>query len=441
MNLQHLQSFLAALPQFLILIPSTVLCYLPMRGQLRVPVRRLLALCGGAEAAFSCAAAWACAATGVDANLLLYPAMVGFFLAFRHTVRAGFSQCLTVFVGTCALTSFPSHFAMAFDAWLHPDGLAANFSPQAALFQFGLSCVMTLLLYRPYRRLYAWVIDHLSAVGIWNQLAGVHFIFLALNTLVIPLDYRTLYVGRVYRLYVIIEGILLALLLFMQWFMARMALVLTQHAELQERSRLLEIQAGQYQSLRSHMRQTSRLRHDFRQSVHILSALANEGDMESLRSHLRDFEQQLGAGEHISYCANAALNALFNYYREMAAANHVDIDWKLDLPEPLTFSELDLASLFGNLMENAIDGCAGVPEGERYFKLVTEVRQGGQLYIISTNPFDGNPHKGPEGYLSTKHSGKGLGLASITAVAEKYGGSARFSHSGREFFVDVFLRS
>lgn len=139
-------------------------------------------------------------------------------------------------------------------------------------------------------------------------------------------------------------------------------------------------------------------------------------------------------------CANAALNALLNYYHDMASSAGVDTDWHIDLPDPLPAAELDLAALLGNLMENAIDGCLTVPEGRRYFSLTAEVHRGSRLYIVSTNSFDGKVKSGKHGYLSTKHSGAGTGLTSIAAVADKYGGSMRAQNSEREFFVDAVLK-
>lgn len=62
------------------------------------------------------------------------------------------------------------------------------------------------------------------------------------------------------------------------------------------------------------------------------------------------------------------------------------------------------------------------------------------LYIVSTNSFDGKVRKGKGGYCSTKHGGTSIGLASISAVSEKYGDSVKASNSDTEFFVDVALK-
>ncbi len=102
--------------------------------------------------------------------------------------------------------------------------------------------------------------------------------------------------------------------------------------------------------------------------------------------------------------------------------------------------EIDLASLFGNLMENAIAGCMMVPEKERRFALSVEALQGNCLYIVSTNSFDGRIKKSGDGYLSTRRDGEGTGLLSISSAAKKYQDYARISHKGNEFFMDVMLK-
>lgn len=42
--------------------------------------------------------------------------------------------------------------------------------------------------------------------------------------------------------------------------------------------------------------------------------------------------------------------------------------------------------------------------------------------MVHDNRFDGKTIKAKDSYRSTKHSGKGTGLTSIAAAAEKYGG-------------------
>lgn len=428
------------LPQFFILFPSALLCYLPMKNQLKfTPVKTAL-LCLGIWVPYALLVSFLCFVTGLDVNVALLPSLLLFFLFYRYTVRSGLSCILSIFVGSCTLMTFPAHFAYALDAWLYPTSGPASFSMWAALFQLGLSCLFAALLYFPCAKLYPRMVRQLSFPRVWYPLLAVQSIFFLFNMLMIPHSYQTMYTGRVFSMYLALEVVLLILFILIQIIFYHLADAILEHTKLMERSRALEIEAKQYRILQNYMQQTRRLRHDFRQSVHILASLAEAGNLPDLKAHLQEYEQRWNIVAPVNYCANASLNALFNYYKSMADSEGVDTNWQLHIPEMLTVSELDLVSLFGNLMENAIDGCRTLPPGQRSFALSVEIHQENCMYIVSTNSFDGHTRKKHDCYLSTKQNGEGTGLFSITIVAEKYCGNAQFSNSEHEFFADVMLK-
>lgn len=381
-----------------------------------------------------------CAILQVNVNTILLPSLILFFFLYHHTVTATLPKCLAVYVGVCAVQSFPAQFAYSFDAYLHPTSGAANFSVEAAFFQLGLSCLVASVFALPACRYFYRVIDCLDVPKIWYSTVALSSIFLIMNVVGIPKSYSTLHVGRISYLFPLLEIGALAVLTAIYLLFYRGTTVILEHATLKERTHLLEMQSRQYRALQEHIRQTARLRHDFRHSVRLLASLAEKNDISSIRAHLAGFESILAEDTPINYCANAALNALFGYYHEMAVSAGIDTDWHIELPESLPITELDMVSIFGNLMENAIDGCRTVTEDKRYFCLTAQIRHGNKLYIVSTNNFDGRVRKNRDGYRSTKHSGNGTGLPAIATAAEKYGGSTQISNNETEFFVDVVLK-
>jgi len=381
-----------------------------------------------------------CAILQVNVNTILLPSLILFFFLYHHTVTATLPKCLAVYVGVCAVQSFPAQFAYSFDAYLHPTSGAANFSVEAAFFQLGLSCLVASVFALPACRYFYRVIDCLDVPKIWYSTVALSSIFLIMNVVGIPKSYSTLHVGRISYLFPLLEIGALAVLTAIYLLFYRGTTVILEHATLKERTHLLEMQSRQYRALQEHIRQTARLRHDFRHSVRLLASLAEKNDISSIRAHLAGFESILAEDTPINYCANAALNALFGYYHEMAVSAGMDTDWHIELPESLPITELDMVSIFGNLMENAIDGCRTVTEDKRYFCLTAQIRHGNKLYIVSTNNFDGRVRKNRDGYRSTKHSGNGTGLPAIATAAEKYGGSTQISNNETEFFVDVVLK-
>lgn len=433
--------WLSALPRFLLLLPSAASCYYTMKNQMRYTLSRTAALCTAVLLPYAFLCSCLCALLRMDANIILLPSLILFFFPYRYTVTAGLPKCLAVYVGVCAVQTFPAQFAFSFDAFLHPMSGAVDFSVEAAFFQLGLSCVVAAAFAWPACGLFYRIIDCLDIPKIWYSTILLSSVFLIFNIVAIPQSYRTLHTGRMFFLFLLLEGCLLAILTSIYLLFYLGTKIILEHAELKEHTHLLEMQSRQYRALQEHLRQTAGLRHDFRHSVRLLTSLAEKGDISSIRTHLAGYEVRLTENLPVNYCANAALNALFGYYHEMAVSVGIDTDWHIELPEPLPTTELDMVSLFGNLMENAIDGCLTAPESRRYFCLTTEIRHDNRLYIVSTNSFNGKVRKGKSGsYRSTKHSGNEIGLTAIAAAAEKYGGLAQASNSSTEFFVDVVLK-
>lgn len=432
--------FISTLLQLLILLPGAASCYLPIKSRIKYSLAKTAALCLTVILPYSVAATFFCTLFSIDVNIVLFPSLVLFFFLYRRTVTLDLSCSLAIYVGVCAIETFPAQFAYSFDAWLHPSSGAANFSPEAALFQLGLSFLLFLAFIYPATQHFQWTVDRLNFPKIWYSTVALSSIFLILNILSVPLSYSTLYAGRMLWLFPLFEAVAFAALVVIYILFYRSAATILTHADMEKRTRLLEMQSRQYHTLQEHMRQTARLRHDFRHSVRLLATLAEKGDIDSILAHLTEYEISLTENSPINYCTNSALNALFGYYHEMAASAGIRTEWHIELPEPLPFSEPDMAALFGNILENAITGCQTLPEALRYFYLTTEIRNNNRLYVVSTNSFDGKVRKKADEYCSTSHNRNGIGLASISAVSEKYGGSAKFSNSSNEFFVDVALK-
>lgn len=432
------EEWLTMLLQFLILVPGALSCYLPVKNRMRFSEGKTLALCCSAAVLFSFAAASAVTAWDIEPNAIGIPILVLSFFLYRRTLRLDLPRSLAIYIGVCAIETFPVQFGTIADMYFKSE--AEGMTTQGCAVMLGFSCLMLAAFVLPARKRFSKAVDELDIPKLWYSVTVISAVFLVYNILVTPVSYDVVRDSRLRFLFPMFEVGAMALLITVYVMFYGIVIGNIEREKLEKRSQLLEMQAHQFRVLQEYMRQTSRLRHDFRHSVHLLSALAENGDLDSIRAHLSEYGQRLSENVSVSYCSNAALNALFGYYREMADSENIRTDWKIELPEPLTVSELDMTALFGNIMENAVSACAALPEEERYFDLTAEIRHGNSLYVVSTNSFNGKVRKGRDGYHSTKHSGRGTGLASITAVAEKYGGSAQFRNSDKEFFVDAVMK-
>ena len=166
--------------------------------------------------------------------------------------------------------------------------------------------------------------------------------------------------------------------------------------------------------------------------------LYHEGSYSRLGEYIDEYYDSLPSPETKQYCQNGALNALLNFYAGKAKENGIRASFRIDIPRKISVSDVDLCTIIGNILENAIAACMDLPEEERMLSLSGLV-QNHRLYIVATNTFNGIIRQWNGEYLSLRHSGNGIGLNSVRASAEKYHGKAEFSHNEKEFHSNVLL--
>ena len=111
--------------------------------------------------------------------------------------------------------------------------------------------------------------------------------------------------------------------------------------------------------------------------------------------------------------------------------------------ENLNFmSTMDIYSLFGNAVENAVEAVRQVKDPEkRVIDIVTE-RMGDMLNVTVTNFFDGTLRM-EDGLPLTRKTEEegfhGFGIKSMKLIAQKYGGSLEVSTKGDLFVLTIYL--
>lgn len=314
-----------AVLQFIIIIPAAILCYLPMGNHLAYSRRRIAILCGQTFAFFLLVTVGIMLFFHTDANVTLIPALLLFFYVYRRTLNASLPRELAVFMFVCSLMSFACIFSYVFDAWMHPLSGYLDFSWQAGVFQGALAFLMLLCFAFPFKKYFQRLIDRPGLDRVWYVTVPVSSIFLILNFMFIPHSYQTLYVNRIFPIFVTLLFGLFAFLLFFFILSYYIVSLMLDYADQEEHNRFLELQAEQYVTLLNHMEQTRRLRHDFKHLVHALSAMADQGDLASVQQYLKDYEQEQAIVLDMvrPFCKNAALNALFNHYMAMAQESDI----------------------------------------------------------------------------------------------------------------------
>ena len=386
--------FLKGLFSFSIIIPASIMCYLPMKNQLKFSVKKIALLLAGAFVIIATVSSLITVLFNIRTiNTVLMPDMIICFLLLRYTVKTDFAKTLFVFLSVICLFSTFSLFTYEIESFYKPE------------MDYGISFSFDLLF----------------------------------NIYSIPITYFNLRVGMIGIKALMINSIifLLYILVFALFYIFSKTTI--EKTKLEEQNFMLEIQTSYNESLQTYINQTAKARHDLKHSVHLAQCLLDEGDLDSLRKYLCKYYQALNITAPVRLCSSNAINAVLNYYRQSAIDNEIDITWKINMPPKSEIPEVDFCGILGNLSENAISACKTISEGRKYFDLSIDYK-GDYIYIAATNNFCGDLKKSDRGYESTKHKGGGIGLRSMRNMAEVYGGYFEAVDVDNKFCVNMTLK-
>lgn len=235
---------------------------------------------------------------------------------------------------------------------------------------------------------------------------------------------------------------LMACILVVYYMLLRSLEELRSRAVLEEQTRqsehILALQRTQYNRLQTYMEEIRRARHDLRQHQNIIRSFLEAGEDEKLRDYLQAQTSSLPADPFHSYCKNYAVNLLLNFYAGELTDKDIDFEFRINLPEELKIPTPNFCVILGNLLENAQDACIG--QQEPFIRVAAQITANQAITLIVDNTSPTPPQLQEDGsFLSTKHSGSGIGTQSIRYIAKQYHGTADFRWENGMFLSSVFL--
>ncbi|MEF9875545.1 MAG: ATP-binding protein [Gordonibacter sp.] len=230
-----------------------------------------------------------------------------------------------------------------------------------------------------------------------------------------------------------------------------------------------------------HLRQTAAweevqrtARHDFRQHLNLIAALARENRTTELTAYLENMDATSRATSSTlaHLCDHVELNALLNHYRSVARDRSIDFTAHVAAPQNISIGAVDLCIIVGNLLENAFEACAHrmrrandaenengngreAREGEgehihetsdnanaenvRYSVLIAAEMAGDLLVIVIDNEPADEPRLRDGQLLSSKREGWGIGLSSVHDTVKSLGGTLSIEYAEERFSVSLYL--
>lgn len=215
-----------------------------------------------------------------------------------------------------------------------------------------------------------------------------------------------------------------------------------QRVQLEVENQLLEkqldAQLAHYSDLTAQYEQIRAMRHDISHHLNTINALLQEGNLKAATEYS---EQLLPMQTYISRlgkCQNPVVDAFLYSRMQDAEAKGMPVQADVSLPVELPVSNTDLIVAFGNLLDNALEACSGIPDAQITLRAHMDK---GYLVIQESNPVRARQPQGKKPRRIPELE-RGVGFRVLSGLAQKYDGSFRHElEAGSDYAVTLMLRA
>lgn len=219
----------------------------------------------------------------------------------------------------------------------------------------------------------------------------------------------------------------------------------------------LAMQEVYHRELSEQLEERRKMTHDFRQQLYTISGFveqlqntpASDMHLEELQNYLDTLTTHTTTHSNMiagAFSPNTAVDVLLQYYYFCAKEHDIHMDIRFCLPQQPLLSDVELCTILGNLLENAVDACNRMPVMDKSVSeksiTISSHETDGQWFILLENTYDGIVLQKNNRFLSRKdtHSKRfGIGLESVKDIIGKYNGTLDISPKETIFRVGITL--
>ena len=199
-------------------------------------------------------------------------------------------------------------------------------------------------------------------------------------------------------------------------------------------TRMMDVQKTYHPQILQKEEELRAARHDFRHHMSAIRELASKGDTEKIIAYAQLYDERLGDTAQKAYCNHYIIDMLLRMYDGLSRRQNVEFAVTAALPETLPYEDTDLCVLLSNLLENALEASAAIPETHRYIGVRVFIRMN-HFALVVENRFSGVVKTKGNRLLSGKQKGReGIGTHSVRSICARYGGTADFRVSDDGIF-------
>lgn len=215
------------------------------------------------------------------------------------------------------------------------------------------------------------------------------------------------------------------------------------YSQLQQAQKTLDIQLKQsvreINTLRESQELARRYRHDLRHHLQYISACIENGQLAQAQSYISGISKEIEAQKVRRYCENEAANLILSSFDARAKKEGIEMAIEGMLPASTPLSESDLCILFSNALENALHACQPFAAVDIPCRIDVRFYEKMHKFFLQVSNPCAEEVQFENGIPVSEQPGHGIGVQSICAVVEKYGGVCSFSLKEGQFILRLSI--
>jgi len=194
---------------------------------------------------------------------------------------------------------------------------------------------------------------------------------------------------------------------------------------------LRKMEIRRYQELLEQYRKQADIRHDLKNHLISLSALAGHEEWDKLKEYLLKLCNAGMIGEEDIETGNSVVDAIVNTKKQAARQKNIKFDCSVTISKPLMIDEYDLCIIWGNILDNAIKA-AEVSEERNILVQAGIVKRNLIINVKNTMVPDGRQKAfGMDDW--------GTGLTNVNKIVQKENGIMDIEIKGAVFDISIML--
>ena len=155
--------------------------------------------------------------------------------------------------------------------------------------------------------------------------------------------------------------------------------------------------------------------------------------MEELHRYMKDYKEEYGAIDYYEITGDKGIDSLLSYKKMLCDTDGITFSVSAagKCLSDTGLTSIELTSLFGNLIDNAINAVRGLEKDKRL--IVLSIRQKADMLSISTfNYRDAAANKANDGR-------RGMGLPRIRSIVESHKGVISIKEEETTYSVEILF--